>query len=90
MLLYDDYYYYYKCDFSLQMLQTVNTIGNCQRPLTSHLTHKVVCFQMLEIKFQYFSGKISYFVKTLLLQRAFSHNVLYYQQLSIACYQNTK
>ena len=47
------------------------------------LAHIVVCFQMLDfnvlglkIKFKYFSGKL-----------LLSHNVLYYQQLSIARYQ---
>ena len=44
----------------------------------------------LKIKFDHFSGKITSFSKTLLLhtsEGAVSHNVLYYQQLSVACSQ---
>ena len=56
------------------------------------LWDEFVCFQIgirdfwLEV-FYYFSAKLPLFQKYVTSERAVSHNVLYYQQLSNACYQ---
>ena len=59
------------------------------------LSHEVVCFQMLDFETSKSysevsksnSWKISSFSKTIVTSEgAVSHNVLYNQQLSIACY----
>ena len=44
-------------------------------------------FRGLDIKFEYLRGKLLLPQKLTLQEVAVSQNVLYYQQLSIACYQ---
>ena len=55
------------------------------------LLHYFVCFHMGNKRLQlrsYLSEKLPLSqIKTVLLRGSMSHNVLYYQQLSIACYQ---
>ena len=60
------------------------------------LVAQVVCFQMFEIEtssevansIQIFKWEITFFLKTYITSEgAVSHNVVYYQQLSIAHYQ---
>ena len=63
------------------------------------LSHKVVCFQMLDFGTSKSNSEVSksnsnilvesyFFLKNYFTsERAVSHNVLYYQQLSIACYR---
>ena len=48
------------------------------------LSHEVGCFQMLEIKFKYFVENYFFLENYVTSEGAVSHNVLYYQQLSIA------
>ena len=61
------------------------------------LSHEVVCFQMLDFGTSKSNSEVSiikYLVENYFFlenyvtsEGAVSHNVLYYQQLSIACYQ---
>ena len=63
------------------------------------LSHEVVCFQMLDFQTSKWNSEvlksnsnilvdIYFFLENYVtLVGAVSHNVLYYQQLSIACYQ---
>ena len=73
-------------------------IPNAKKSTT--LSHKVVCFQMLDFKTSKSnsevskpnSWKISSFLKTTLItsEGAVSHDVLYYQQLPVTHYQVRK
>ena len=63
------------------------------------LSHEVVCFQMLDFGTSNTNSEVSKSNSNIIVENyfslenyvisegAFSHNVLYYQQLSIACYQ---
>ena len=66
-------------------LKTLATIGNYQRPVSQMLDFETSNSKSEVSKSN--SRKITSFLKTTSLQRAPSHNVLYYQPLPITRYQ---
>ena len=78
-------------------LKALNTIGNCQRPVLSlgvsqHMHEITACRNLDSIK-GFWPEVFYYLVRNYLFikiyvtsEGAVSHNVLYYQHLSVACY----
>ena len=83
-----------------QTCENLSSIGrrNCEITMKEKtlLTHKVVCFQMLDFETSFYilrsrnqiRMQITYFLENYVTSEgAVSHNVLYYQSLSITHYQ---